>query len=89
MYDYSIHRAIGTIPAQVDRIFISIKLKHRESYDQKLKFKVNEKLRVSTQKGVKDLFTKLVDGNIYCHKNKNKTTPLTYMSLEPYLCLGP
>jgi hypothetical protein len=83
-YNNSKHRTIGMTPVQADLNPLSVELKLRKIGNEKIKFKLGDKVRVSTQKGV---FTKGYLPNwsaeIFTVIKINKTSPPTYI-LEDY-----
>jgi len=83
-YNNSKHRTIGMTPVQADLNPTSVTLKQREINNEKIKFKVGDNVRISTQKGV---FTKGYLPNwsteIFEIIKINKTLPVTYQ-LQDY-----
>jgi hypothetical protein len=75
----SIHRTIRMTPTQADKNFTSVVLNQRKIPGTITKFKIGEKVRISTQKGV---FTKGYLPNwsteIFTIIKINKTLPVTY-----------
>ncbi|KAL4153305.1 hypothetical protein QTP88_001157 [Uroleucon formosanum] len=84
-YNNSRHRTIGMTPIQADANPESVKIKQREINKVKIKFKVGDNVRISTQKGV---FTKGYLPNwsteIFEVVKINKTLPVTYQ-LQDYM----
>jgi len=84
-YNSSRHRTIGMSPMQADANPESVEIKHREINNAKIKFKVGDNVRISTQKGV---FTKGYLPNwsteIFEVIKLNKTLPATYQ-LQDYM----
>ena len=84
-YNNSKHRTIGMTPVQADLNPLSVKLQLREINNQKIKFKIGDNVRISTQKGV---FTKGYLPNwsteIFEIIKINKTLPATYQ-LQDYI----
>ncbi|XP_060876651.1 uncharacterized protein LOC132949674 [Metopolophium dirhodum] len=84
-YNNSRHRTIGMTPIQADSNPASVVIKHREINTVKIKFKVGDNVRISTQKGV---FTKGYLPNwsteIFKIIKINKTLPVTYQ-LQDYM----
>jgi len=83
-YNNSKHRTIGMTPVQADVNPGSVKIKQREINNGKIRFKVGDNVRISTQKGV---FTKGYLPNwsteIFEIIKINKTSPITYQ-LQDY-----
>jgi len=83
-YNNSKHRTIGMTPVQADADPLTVEIKQREINNVKIKFKVGDNVRVSTQKGV---FTKGYLPNwsteIFEIIKINKTLPVTYQ-LQDY-----
>lgn len=83
-YNNSKHRSIGMTPIQADENPTSVTIKQRKINERKNKFKVGDKVRVSTQKGT---FTKGYLPNwsteIFTIWKINKTSPVTY-NLQDY-----
>jgi len=83
-YNNSKHRTIGMTPIQADVNPLAVEIKQREINNVKIKFKVGDNVRVSTQKGV---FTKGYLPNwsteIFEIIKINKTLPVTYQ-LQDY-----
>ena len=79
-YNESKHRTIGITPRHADENPSSVVLKQRKIENCKVKFKVGDKVRVSTHKGV---FTKGYLPNwsteIFAISKVNKTMPPTYI----------
>ncbi|KAL4111783.1 hypothetical protein QTP88_015670 [Uroleucon formosanum] len=86
-YNNSRHRTIGMSPMQADANPESVKIKQREINKVKIKFKVGDNVRISTQKGV---FTKGYLPNwsteIFEIIKINKTLPVTYQ-LQDYMAI--
>lgn len=84
-YNNSPHRTIGMTPIQADSDPTSVVIKQRKINNEKIKFKVGDKVRISTQKGV---FTKGYLPNwsteIFEIIKINKTLPVTYQ-LQDYM----
>ncbi|XP_060873724.1 uncharacterized protein LOC132947448 [Metopolophium dirhodum] len=84
-YNNSPHRTIGMTPIQADSDPASVVIKQRKINNEKIKFKVGDKVRISTQKGV---FTKGYLPNwsteIFEIIKINKTLPATYQ-LQDYM----
>jgi len=84
-YNNSRHRTIEMSPMQANANPESVKIKHREINNAKIKFKVGDNVRISTQKGV---FTKGYLPNwsteIFEIIKINKTLPVTYQ-LQDYM----
>uniref|UniRef100_A0A2S2P053 Uncharacterized transposon-derived protein F54H12.3 n=1 Tax=Schizaphis graminum TaxID=13262 RepID=A0A2S2P053_SCHGA len=78
-YNNSKHRTIGMTPVQADFNPLTVEIKQREINNVKIKFKVGDSVRISTQKGV---FTKGYLPNwsteIFEIIKINKTSPVTY-----------
>jgi len=78
-------KTIGMTPVQADADPTSVKLKQHEINNEKIKFKVGDNVRISTQKGV---FTKGYLPNwsteIFEIIKINKTLPVTYQ-LRDYM----
>lgn len=74
-----VHRTIGMTPLQADENPSAVVLKQRDIPDKRIAFKIGDKVRVSTQKGV---FTKGYLPNwsaeIFTVVKRNKTRPPTY-----------
>jgi len=83
-YNKSNHSSIGITPIQAEENPSLVVLKQRNIVNRKIKFKINDKVRISTQKGV---FTKGYLPNwsseIFKIVKINKTLPTTYQ-LEDY-----
>lgn len=79
-----VHRTIGMTPAMADRNPSTIVLKRRKIIDKVIKFKIGDKVRVNTQKGI---FTKGYLPNwsteVFNVNKVNKTSPVTY-NLKDY-----
>jgi len=78
-YNNSSHRTIGITPAQADENPLLVVLKKRNISNKKLKYKVNDSVRISTHKGI---FTKGYLANwsteVFTIDKINKTSPPTY-----------
>jgi hypothetical protein len=83
-YNNSKHRTISMTPVQADLDPLSVELKLRKIGNEKIKFKLGDNVRISTQKGV---FTKGYLPNwsteIFKIIKINKTLPVTYQ-LQDY-----
>lgn len=78
-YNNSSHRTIGITPAQADENPLLVVLKKRNIANKKVKYKINDSVRISTHKGI---FTKGYLANwsteVFTIDKINKTLPPTY-----------